>query len=401
MDFAVISVNLAGHAIETPPQHIYRRYPCPICGSEAHLQPIAEVFARGVTSLESALCTACEHRFQRKFPTVEWLQEYYAQKFESGRSERDAALPPIGRRSVARRLRSRVGTLVRHGISQSKPNRIHDFCLGLTKGDRWYYRPDPSIRKVLEIGCGSGDNLYFFADLGYETYGTESNPIRVAECRRKGLRVFPSAIDNFDAVDGYGPFDFIYSSHVLEHVIDVDRHIAQLAGMLRPEGFLYIETPDQSGESLVPQTHTIFHVHTFSLPSMLRLLAKYGLEPVRVLADGNLQVLAHKRGAERTAKAPLVSGVLYASSSAGYLDAIARHAPGEFRLRWDHHSMDVQRTDDRTTIYSRPLRPLEVARGANTHEMICRVSGPVTERVTYPIRFHYGDASDPPLWYKI
>lgn len=401
MDIEVIAVNLSGHAIETPPQRIYRRYPCPICGSEVHLAPVAEVIARGTTSLESAFCTACEHRFQRKFPTVEWLQEYYAEKFESGRKGSAASLPAVGRRSLARRLRSRLGTLVRYGISQGKPNRIHDFCLGLTKGDAWYYRPDPSIRKVLEIGCGTGDNLYFFDERGYETWGTESNPVRVAECRGKGLRVFSSAIDNFDAVAGFGPFDFIYSSHVLEHVIDVDRHVALLAAMLRPDGFLYVETPDQSGESLVPQTHTIFHVHTFSLPSMLRLLAKHGLEPVRVLADGNLQVLVRKRGDDRAVAAPLVSGVLYASSSAAYLDAIARHAPGEFRLRWDHHSIEVERTSDGVMIHKAPLRPLEIAPGPHAHEMICRVSGPASDRASYPIRFHYGDRSDPPLWYKI
>jgi hypothetical protein len=131
---------------------------------------------------------------------------------------------------------------------------------------------------------------------------------------------------------------------------------------------------------------------------MLRLLAKHGFAPVRVLADGNLQVLAQRRG---DATAPLVSGVVYASSSAGYLDAIARHAPGEFRLRWDHYSMEVQEARGGATLYKAPLRALEVARGPNRHELVCRVSGPAAERATDPVRFLYGDAAEPPLWYKL
>ncbi|HKQ29796.1 MAG TPA: class I SAM-dependent methyltransferase [Burkholderiales bacterium] len=398
MDIRVKQVKLAGHLIETPAQDIYQRYPCPICGNERRLQPIAEVHANSQTSLESAFCLDCEHRFHRKFPKTKWLQDYYREKFESSRGTAEE-IPPIRPRGFYRRVRTAAGRLLRYGLSQSVPNRIHDFLFGLTKADGWYYRRHPAVKKILEIGCGRGDNLLYFDERDFETYGTESNPLRVAECRGKGLRVFPSSIDGFESVNASAPYDFIFSSHVLEHVIDVDSHIRDIAAMLRPDGFLYVETPDLSGESLVQQTHTIFHVQTFSLASMLRLLAKHGFEAVRIAADGNIQVLARKSesGAKQLS---LLSGRVYRDVSAPYLACLARHAPEEFRLRWDHYRMTIERASDSTVLYDTGLRALAVAPGPNRHEMLCQVAKESAGELTWPIRFHY-DQPAPPLWYKI
>lgn len=400
MELLVKKVKLSHHLIETPGQEIYRLYPCPICGSEEHLQTVGEVYANGKTSLESAFCTRCEHRYHKKFPTVEWLQEYYREKFESSRGAVvDIGSIPIATPSAYRRLRSRLSTLIRYGVSQAKPNRIHDFCLGVTKADAWYYQVNPNIRKILEIGCGNGDNLKFFTDLGFQTCGTESNPVRVAECRNKGLEVFPSNIDGFRSVEDRAPFDFIYSSHVLEHVIDIDSHIRQLAAMLRPGGFVYIETPDLSGESLVPQTHTIFHVHTFSLSSMLRLLAKHGLEAARVLVDGNIQVLAQKLPADDMPRLE-ITGRLYGDRSLALLARMADNAPGEFKIIWDHYRFRLERTSDGAVLYDAGLKSLAVAPGPNRHEMICYAPERVGADEILPVRFRYDDLRAPPLWYK-
>lgn len=399
MELIVKKVRLSHHLIETPDQSIYRCYPCPICGSEEFLQNIGEVHANGKTSLESAYCTRCEHRFHRKFPKVEWLQQYYSEKFESSRGTvSNIESVPIAAPSLYRNLRSKLGALIRYGTAHAQPNRIHDFCLGVTKSDTWYYRVNPGIRKILEIGCGNGLNLKFFKDLGFDTFGTESNPVRVAECRSKGLRVSSSSIDGFNTVEDCAPFDFIYSSHVLEHVIDIDTHIRHVAAMLRPEGFVYVETPDLSGESLVVQTHTIFHVQTFTLPSMLRLLAKHGLEAVRVLVDGNIQVLAQKILVSNELKLD-ITGRLFSDRSLPMLKKIANNAPEELRILWDHHRVRLLRTSDEEVLYDSGLNCLAVALGPNQHEIVCYAAEEKSDAI-YPVRFRYGDQVDPPLWYK-
>jgi len=399
MDLIVKNVKLANHQIETPDQDNLRRYPCPICGGTEHLQSIGEVHAAGQTSLESAFCRHCEHRFHAKFPAPEWLQDYYRVKFESSRGG-PAISPtePIQHPGLYRRARLRLGTLLRYGLSGTRPNRIHDFCLGVTKADAWYFKVNSGIRKILEIGCGTGANLRYFADRGFDTYGTESNPVRVADCRRQGLRVFPTGIEGFQEVEQYAPFDFIYSSHVLEHVIDIDSHIRQLAGLVRPGGFVYIETPDLSGETFIQQTHTIFHVHTFSLSSMLRLLANNGLEAVRVLADNNLQVLAQKLDIADKPGVQL-SGRVYRDRSEKWLSEMAKFSPAEFKIMWDHHRVRVERMPG-TVVYDQNLTAFAVSRGPNQHEMHCIVPDGAGLSGLYPVRFHHEGLVKPPIWYK-
>lgn len=397
MNIYISQTKLAGHGVEFPEQDVYRRYACPICHSDTTLQIIGEVCAGDDTSLESAICTSCEHRFHHKFPRAEWLQQYYREKFENPNSKS----PDEIERSVIRgpnlykRIRSQVGRLLRYGVAQEMPNRIFDFLLGLANEDGAYYTKDRTIRRVLEIGCGNGTNLLYFKGRGFETFGTEVNPVRLRECQRKGLKVYSTGISNFDPVEAHAPYDFVYSAHVLEHVIDVDNHIRQIAAMIRPQGFLYIETPDQSGESLIYQTHTIYHVHTFSLASMLRLLAKHGFKAIRVAADGNLQVLAQK---QEGVVSPLLSGRLFEDSSHPYLEAMARHAPGEFRVCWDHYNTQIGVLPVGNTVYESGLRPLRVRPGPNLHEIICRVE---TSASTGPVRFIHEHLKVPPIWYKV
>lgn len=398
MDLFITNVNLSGHGIETPTQEIYQRYPCPICGSDKSLEIIAEVCAGNDTSIESAMCIPCEHRFHHKFPRADWLQRYYREKFDNPANSPLEIIEGsvINKQGVYRRLRSRIGSLIRHGMAQTIPNRIHDFLLGLTKKDHNYYNKDPEIRRVLEIGCGNGSNLLYFKERGYETYGTEVNPIRLRECLTKGLQVYSTGIDNFEPIQSKAPFDFAYSSHVLEHVIDVDNHIQAIADMIRPDGYLYIETPDQSGESLIYQTHTIYHVQTFSLASMLRLLAKHGFKPVRIAVDGNIQLLAQKK----INPAPLmISGRIFENVSLPYLKVISDNGPGEFKINWDHHRTKITDLKNKKVLYESGLSPLKVRHGPNQHELVCSVVNIDNKLST--VRFIHKNLSLPPIWYKI
>jgi len=396
MDIFVKATEVAGHGVEYLSQAEFQLYPCPICNSVEHLQPVAEVRAGDVTAVESAYCVSCEHRYHRKFPTKEWLQAYYQEKFDKpiGSARRTSGVFSL----AYHRLRSRVGKFVRHGLAQNIPNRIFDFMLGAVKGDSAYYLRQGDIQRILEIGCGRGDNLEYFREKGFDVFGTEVSPVRLAECAAKGLSVFSTGIDNFDAVGELAPFDFVYSTHVLEHVIDVNRHVLMVSKLLRPGGFAYIETPDLSGESLIYQTHSIYHVHTFSLASMLRLLARHGLQAVRVAADGNVQVLVKKMavGVE-----PLLSGRAFPDSSLPYLQAMARNSSGGLRLEWDHYQMTISKLEDGRQVFQSGLRPLSVRPGPNRYRIDCEVTNGSSDTPIFPVRIIYPDLISPPIWYKI
>jgi 2-polyprenyl-3-methyl-5-hydroxy-6-metoxy-1,4-benzoquinol methylase len=398
MRLTVSEVTLSNQEAATPDQAIYQRYPCPICQETNALQMLAIIRAGGQTSLESAYCTRCQHRFHHKFPRLSWLRDYYEKEYESR-----SAIPVMGRRtSLWRRARTRLARLVKHGLAQNVPNRVHDFCFGVTRSYGTYWQANPTIRKVLEIGCGFGETLRFFRDRGFDAYGTEANPVRRAHCVRDGLKVVPADFDSFASVARFAPFDFAYSVHVLEHIIDVDSHIRQLAELVRPGGFLYIETPELSGESFVLQSHTIFHVHTFTVHSMGRLLRRHGLVPVRVSADNNVQMLVQKRGSlsGKATDVPVLPQPYPAAERVPYLQELVKHSPGRFRLEWDNYHLQVQRLDPPGVLYAAPHGAFTVAPCPWRHSLICAAEEQPAADSLFPVLFDYPQLDRPPIWHK-
>jgi len=98
--------------------------------------------------------------------------------------------------------------------------------------------------RVLDVGCGRGDNLRRLVRYGGQAVGIEPNPDRVAEASAVAV-----------AHEGVGEtiplpdasFDMVYISHVLHHAHDVDRVLAEAHRVLAPGGCLFvIETIDDS-----------------------------------------------------------------------------------------------------------------------------------------------------------
>ena len=61
-------------------------------------------------------------------------------------------------------------------------------------------------------------------------------------------------------------FDFVYSSHCLEHMIDINIAINNWTRILKPTGFLYITVPDFDlyEKGIFPSRFNGDHKHTFS-----------------------------------------------------------------------------------------------------------------------------------------
>ena len=61
-------------------------------------------------------------------------------------------------------------------------------------------------------------------------------------------------------------FDFVYSSHCLEHMVEVPVSIANWRRVLKPGGFLYVVVPDYVlyEKATWPSRYNTDHKHTFS-----------------------------------------------------------------------------------------------------------------------------------------
>ncbi len=101
----------------------------------------------------------------------------------------------------------------------------------------------PGLR-VLDVGCGRGDNLVRLERYGSRPAGIEPDRDRARESRI----IAPTAVAVGEAMPWRdGSFDLVYVSHVLHHARDLDLVLAEIHRVLAPGGLLFaIETIDDS-----------------------------------------------------------------------------------------------------------------------------------------------------------
>ena len=139
--------------------------------------------------------------------------------------------------------------------------------------------------RVLEIGCGSGGNLYPWHQhgvtcVGYD-YGSE-----FLEFGRKvvGLDLRFGGLDH--ALSTGEQYDVIILSHVVEHLADPlgDLHLCK--GLLSSSGVVYVEVPDifrwgVTVRKLDPLAFIhIAHCWYFVLPTLSMIMGMAGFEPI-------------------------------------------------------------------------------------------------------------------------
>lgn len=103
------------------------------------------------------------------------------------------------------------------------------------------------VRRILDVGCGSGAFLDMARQSGYETYGLELNQAAAEKARVKGHVIYQSLLHELDSEKTSGTFDLITLFQVLEHVSDPVGVIKQAAAVLRPGGFISIAVPSADG----------------------------------------------------------------------------------------------------------------------------------------------------------
>lgn len=96
-------------------------------------------------------------------------------------------------------------------------------------------------RRLLEVGSGSGDLLARLQTLGYFAEGIEPSEKGVARSREHGLNVTSGAFEDANFCGQYGA---IISTHVVEHVADIEAFFRRAAELIEPSGLHVIVTPN-------------------------------------------------------------------------------------------------------------------------------------------------------------
>lgn len=140
-------------------------------------------------------------------------------------------------------------------------------------------------QRLLDVGCGNGDFLYFAKSTGREVVGIDPDPEAVSVANSRGLDVRHGNIDILDPE--VEKFDVITLGHVIEHVHNPADFLGKCFNMLKKGGYIWIETPNIESEGhfiygrnwrgLEPPRHLVI----FSYGSLVRTLESAGFSSVQ------------------------------------------------------------------------------------------------------------------------
>ena len=185
---------------------------CMICGKNDY-QPISDIDRYGFY-YPTGLCKHCGNLQQTKYYQQTDLDLFYSEIY------RDVYGNMSGDELFANQVQ--------------KGSNILEFISDALGGK------SVNKKSVLEIGTGAGGILLPFKKCGCSVLGLDFDGRYIEKGREHGIEIVEGGLNTLE--EGT-KFDLIIISHVLEHVIDVQKFLHDISSYLLPDGYLYIEVP--------------------------------------------------------------------------------------------------------------------------------------------------------------
>lgn len=147
----------------------------------------------------------------------------------------------------------------------------------------------PKELYVLEVGCGAGGILKYFADSGCQVKGCDLGE-EYTKYGRKHHRL-DLEVGTLEEINIKKKPEVIIYSHTLEHILDVKKELEKIHSVLDDKGIFYIEVPGVKNIRSDYQTDFLrflqnAHTYHFTLTSLKNLLQKNNF----ALLCGNEQI---------------------------------------------------------------------------------------------------------------
>jgi SAM-dependent methyltransferase len=160
--------------------------------------------------------------------------------------------------------------------------------------------------RLLDIGCGAGTLLTVARKNGWNAQGLDVSPGAVKHVRDLGFEVYEGELQ--DAAFPSEHFDVVTAAELLEHLMDPQPLLQEVARILRPGGLFWTTTPHArglSGRVLGLKWRCIWppeHLQLFSVRGLKKLLRDAGFRELRVdTTGGNPVEIFHAMGAAKSA----------------------------------------------------------------------------------------------------
>ncbi len=283
----------AKEIIRTEPVH-----KCPACGGEGRVlfQDLTDLFFKtpGTWSSKKCVNKSCGLVWLDPMPIEEDISRAYENYFTHEGGEN----PGNESKRIYEYLKK--GYLsTRYGYGNdgtSAPQRLMSKLILLHPG--WKASSDLSVmllpacpgKRLLEVGCGAGQQLKIMKELGWQVEGADRDPSAVEHARSKGLEVKHGTPEEIKYPDGY--FGAIISNHVIEHVYDPVSLLREFYRILEPGGKFVMITPniESLGSRVFKHADVMFmdsprHLFVFSPGSLKRMAEIAGFNKLQVMTS--------------------------------------------------------------------------------------------------------------------
>ncbi|PYM29404.1 MAG: hypothetical protein DME15_20610 [Candidatus Rokuibacteriota bacterium] len=135
-------------------------------------------------------------------------------------------------------------------------------------------------RRLLNVGCGPGGFSAIAHRAGAEVWGVDASPeaVALAAVRTPNAHALLAEAEALPLPDR--SFDIVYCYSTLEHVTSARRAVCEMVRVLRPDGVLYLHTPNRGRP-----TAFLRSLRPLSFRQCRALLEGAGARIVRVLDD--------------------------------------------------------------------------------------------------------------------
>ncbi len=129
----------------------------------------------------------------------------------------------------------------------SKPSGLFEFAYQQVRNIALKRKAKMTIKysqgkKLLDIGCATGEYLQACKKRGFEVLGVEPNQ----KAREIAFANYGMNVDDLNTLNSFAPesFDVITMWHVLEHVHDINERMARINQLLKSNGTAIIAVPN-------------------------------------------------------------------------------------------------------------------------------------------------------------
>ena len=146
------------------------------------------------------------------------------------------------------------------------------------------------LKKILDVGCGTGKLVKYFNDNGFEALGCDKSPeaIKIAKTVNDSSSIKKATATSLPFKNH--TFDLVTAISVIEHLTEngAENFIAEAKRVLRPNGFLFMVTPNFAA----PWRHIHgarwfgysdpTHTHFYTRKSLSNLLRTYRFKNIKL-----------------------------------------------------------------------------------------------------------------------